>query len=163
MPPPPSPCSSSSSPQIRLSSSTRVRTMSTVSSNSSTFSEPTKLETKRLAGRNCWACNTKRPQICHVVAQEDTQTDIWEQAGLFTFSYKSTSNAIPLCASCHGEFDLSIDPGYVFFPTDLKFFIDFEMEDRERPRVAAETGHPIKRQVPTAVEYRTHQQESGMV
>ncbi|KAF5857500.1 hypothetical protein ETB97_005714 [Aspergillus alliaceus] len=37
------------------------------------------------------------------------------------------------------------------------------MEDRGRRRIAAETGHPIKRQVPTAVEYRTHQQESGMV
>lgn len=88
---------------------------------------------------------------------------MWEQAGLFTFSYESASNAIPLCATCYGEFDLSIDPGYVFFPTDLKFFIDFEMKDRERRPITAGPGHPIPRQVPTAVEYRTHQQGSGMV
>ncbi|PYH98484.1 hypothetical protein BO71DRAFT_316258 [Aspergillus ellipticus CBS 707.79] len=137
--------------------------MSAASSGSNAFSESTRLETKALAGLNCWACNTTQPQICPVVAKEDPQRDIWEEAGLFTFSYESAENAIPLCASCHVEFDLAIDPGYVFFPTDLKFFIDFEMEDRERRRIAAENGHPIRRQVPTAVQYRTHQQENGMI
>lgn len=33
---------------------------------------------------------------------------IWEQARLYTVSYKSISKAIPLCASCHEEVDLSL-------------------------------------------------------
>ncbi|KAJ9303618.1 hypothetical protein DTO217A2_6889 [Paecilomyces variotii] len=109
------------------------------------------------------SCVVKVIWICHVVALEDTQTDIWEQAGLFTFPYRSTSNAVPLCPSCHVEFDRSIDPGYVFFPSDLKFFIDFELEDRERRETAAANGNPVKRQVPGAIQYRKYQQDKGLV
>lgn len=90
---------------------------------------------------------------------------IWEQAGVFTLSYKSTSNAIPLCPTCHSAYDLAIDPGYVFFPTDLKFFIEFEIEDRERRRIAAEIGQPqsIQRRVPPAIEYEARQRETGVL
>lgn len=89
---------------------------------------------------------------------------MWEQAGLFqSFTYNQAANAISLCPTCHVEFDLSLDPGYVFFPTDLKFFIEFEIEDRERRRIAAHSGQPIKRRVPTAREYLLHQQKTGVV
>ncbi|KAJ6184934.1 hypothetical protein N7519_006235 [Penicillium mononematosum] len=37
------------------------------------------------------------------------------------------------------------------------------MEDRERRRIAEEAGYPIRRRVPTAIEYRIHQQENCMV
>ncbi|KAM5447629.1 hypothetical protein MaudCBS49596_005888 [Microsporum audouinii] len=137
--------------------------MSNTSSQSSTLSETIKLESKRLSGPNCWACNTRQPQICHVVAQQDTQIEVWEKAGLFNFAYKSVANAIPLCPSCHVQFDLAIDPGYIFFPADLHFFINFELEDRERRRLTAESGFPVKRQVPTAKDYKDHQIRNGSI
>jgi hypothetical protein len=49
----------------------------------------------------------------------------------------------PLCLSCHDEFDLASDTKYVFFPTDLRFFIDFEMKDRKWRQRDTETGHII--------------------
>ncbi|KAG5297604.1 hypothetical protein I7I48_06767 [Histoplasma ohiense] len=150
-------------PSVLPSSSTRTPRMSRSSSNSSAFSETIKFETKRLSGPNCWACNTCSPHICHVVAQEDIQAELWEQAGLFNFSYKSVENSIPLCPSCHAEFDRFIDPGYVFFPTDISYFIEFELRDRERRRQAAETGSPVQRQVPTASDYKTFQQQNGII
>lgn len=42
-------------------------------SGSSAFSNPTKLEVLRLAGPNCWVCNTRDPQFVPVIAQTDTQ------------------------------------------------------------------------------------------
>lgn len=47
-------------------------------------------------------------------------------------------NAIPLRPTCHCQFDLASDPGFVFIPTDLQYFIQFELEDRQRRRKAVE-------------------------
>lgn len=72
----------------------------------------------------CWACSTKHPQVSfrlsYLFEQQANksrfiQIPVWEQAGLFTFNYKGTNNTIPLCGSRHTEFDMSLDPGYVFF------------------------------------------------
>ncbi|GAD95800.1 conserved hypothetical protein [Paecilomyces variotii No. 5] len=51
----------------------------------------------------------------------------------------------------------------MFFSADLKFFIEFEMKDREKRRILAEAGYVTKRQVPTAAEYLKHQEENGLV
>lgn len=106
---------------------------------SSSFSDPTKLEVLRLAGPNCWACNTRDPQFAHVIAQTDTQVggaavlswilklthyhvqkEVWEKCELINFSYSSPANSVPLCPSCHAQFDNSADPGFVFsLPTSI--------------------------------------------
>lgn len=54
------------------------------------------------------------------------------------FPLASLANAIALCGTCHPQFDYALDPGFVFIPTDLDYFIDFELEDRQRRRAAAE-------------------------
>lgn len=137
---------------------------------SSAFSNPTKLEVLRLAGPNCWACNTTDPQFAQVIAQTDTQVgdvvvlswilkltrhhvqkEVWENCELINFSYSSPANSIPLCASCHGQFDNSSDPGFVFFPTDLNFFIDYELCDRQRRQQGG------IRKTPSASYYKNHQ------
>ncbi|KAB8227225.1 HNH endonuclease signature motif containing protein [Aspergillus alliaceus] len=130
--------------------------MSSISSDScpesDVFSTATKTEVRRLAGDRCWVCQSTEPQICHVIANEDKQLDVWFEAGLLNFSLLSAANGIPLCATCHTQFDRAHDPGFVFIPTDLQYFIDFELEDRER-RLASNT---LPRQVPTSVMYRDH-------
>lgn len=50
-----------------------MSTKPTSQTGSSAFSNPTKMEVVRLAGPNCWACNTPDPQFAHVFAQQDTQ------------------------------------------------------------------------------------------
>ena len=61
------------------------------------------------------------------------QVQIWKEAALFNsdIDFKSTANGIALCAGCHRKFDNAVDPGFVFFPTDLQFFIDFEIIDQD--------------------------------
>ncbi|KAJ5509084.1 hypothetical protein N7527_011227 [Penicillium freii] len=134
---------------------------------SSGFSAATKAETFRIAGTKCWACSTTAPEIRHVVPHHDPQIPVWEQAGLFTFDYEHTHNSIPLCGSCHTEFDMSLDPGYVFFPADIQYFIDFERQDRaRREQAAADTAVHIStfsRQVPTSVDYKKHEINSNRV
>ncbi|KAJ5359985.1 hypothetical protein N7517_009176, partial [Penicillium concentricum] len=162
-PPPPPPYSRRSS---------AAHTMTTSSSGSSIassglFSAATKAETLRIAGTTCWACSTRAPEICHVVPHHDPQIPVWEQAGLFIFNYKNTQNTIPLCGSCHNEFDMSLDPGYVFVPTDIQYFIDFERRDRaRREQIATDTAVPLSalsRQVPTSADYKQHEIDSNQI
>ncbi|EDN02656.1 hypothetical protein I7I51_07656 [Histoplasma capsulatum] len=102
---------------------------------SDAFSAATKLEVKRLAGENCWACGR----------------------GL------AAGNAVPLCPLCHDQFDLATDPGFLFIPTDLQYFIQFELKDRERRRADMEQGVISKREIPTRDMYRAHQVKQGII
>lgn len=130
--------------------------MSSISSDScpksDVFSIATKTEVRRLAGDRCWACQSAEPQICHIIAKEDKQVDLWFEAGLLNFGLTSTANGIPLCGTCHTQFDRAHDPGFVFLPIDLQYFINFELEDRER----RSTSNILRRQVPTSAMYRDH-------
>jgi hypothetical protein len=72
-------------------------------------------------------------------------------------------NAMELCPTCHTQFDLAGDPGFSFIPTDLQYFIQFELEDRERRRTAAAKGDILQREVPTAAMYKAHQLMEGKI
>lgn len=55
-------------------------------------------------------------------------------------------------------FDQADDPGFIFFPVDIAFFIRRELEDRKRRK--KEGGGRV---VPSADEYKRHQAEQGHV
>lgn len=57
---------------------------------------------------------------------------------------------------CHGQYDNSLDTGYVFFPADLDFFIEYELHDRQRRRQGP-------RKTPSAADYKDHQVREGKV
>ncbi|KAJ5178231.1 uncharacterized protein N7500_000930 [Penicillium coprophilum] len=133
------------------------------------FSAAIQAETLRIAGTTYWACSTRAPDICHVVPHHDPQL---KSPALFKFMYgsklgclpstiKTPKTQFPLCGSCHTELDMSLDPGYVFFPTDLQYFIDLERRDRaRREQIATDTVVPLSalsRQVPTSADYKQHE------
>lgn len=91
------------------------------------------------------------------------QARLWAELGLINFSLVSAMNAIPLCPTCHSQFDLAIDPGFFFVPTDLRYFIQFELKDRERRKRAAEEGTILDRETPAAEEYKAHQVAKGII
>jgi len=130
---------------------------------SDAFSNSTKLRVKQIAGDECWACGNKPAQICHVIAKEDEQACFWAELGLINFSLTSVMNAIPLCPTCHCQFDLAIDPGFIFIPMDLQYFIQFELKDRKRRKLGVEEGIILMRDVPTSEMYRLHQVEKGII
>ncbi|KAF4767498.1 hypothetical protein N7455_011556 [Penicillium solitum] len=112
------------------------------------------------------------PRLSYIFKQQASksrfiQIPAWEQARLFTFNYKNTHNTIPLCGSCHTEFDMSLDPGYVFPPTDIQYFVDFKRWGRaRRKQIETDTGVPISslsRQVPTSVDYKQHAIDSNLI
>ncbi|KAJ6017254.1 hypothetical protein N7451_000633 [Penicillium sp. IBT 35674x] len=115
------------------------------------------------AGVICWCCDQPKPDICHVFAKEDIQLEVWQRAGLINFDLRGAANAIPLCKSCHGQFDSAIDPGYVFFPSDIQYFIDCELADRQQREQALREGIVLERCVPTNLEYQWHQQQAGLI
>lgn len=91
------------------------------------------------------------------------QAPLWADIGLIDFLITSIANAIPLCPSCHGQFYCHIDPGLVFIPTDLQYFIDFELNDKERRKRAAEEGVFMKRKVPNSDMSKLHQVAKGVI
>lgn len=155
--PPPSPR------QDNIAMSLASGSPSSASLKSNAFSEGTKLQVRNLAGDECWACGTISPHICHVFAQEDQQAAIWSDLGLLDFPLSSPVNGIPLCPTCHGQFDNHLHPGLILIPTDLQFFIDYELCDRKRRKRAAENGITLKREVPSCKTYKAYQVEKGTI
>jgi hypothetical protein len=71
-------------------------------------------------------------------------------------------NAIPLCPLCHRNFDDITNPGFIFIPADLDYFIEYEKADQERRRsIGLCTGTTPMRVSPTAESYRDHQIRDG--
>ncbi|KAL8945466.1 MAG: hypothetical protein Q9211_000017 [Gyalolechia sp. 1 TL-2023] len=68
------------------------------------------------------------------------------------------ANGMPLCPACHKAFDNDANPGWVFFPQDLEFFIEFEKRDYARRLEEQRTkGALPSRQCPSSAAYREHQ------
>lgn len=60
-----------------------------------------------------------------------------------------------LCQFCHFQYDKA-DPGLVLLPEDLNYFIQFELNDREKKDRQSRT-------VPTAADYKEYQISQGKV
>ncbi|KAN0069198.1 hypothetical protein V8E54_012827 [Elaphomyces granulatus] len=43
-------------------------------------------------------------------------------------------------STCHTQFDLPLDPRFAFLPTDLQYFINFELEDKCEGEKQPRTG-----------------------
>ncbi|KAJ9634076.1 hypothetical protein H2199_009107 [Coniosporium tulheliwenetii] len=169
--PPPNP-SRSSSPSRSGSSNKRRRTESYASSvvsssavsSTSGFSANVKKSILR-SGANCWHCGASPVHACHVVAKKDRSFERLKRQGLITFDYLGVvDNGIPLCATCHDNFDDINSPGFIFFPSDLQFFIDFEEQDFQRREREARMGRLVPARIcPTAQAYKDHQVDMGAV
>ncbi|PKY05542.1 hypothetical protein P168DRAFT_317065 [Aspergillus campestris IBT 28561] len=116
-----------------------------------------------MSGDSCWACEIANSQAVYVVAREDMQEPLWRDQGLLNFSLTSADNGIPLCSTCQYLFERPDDPGFVFIPADLQYFIDFELKDRENRELAARNGEALSRQVPSSDMYREHQLKQGAI
>ena len=73
---------------------------------------------------------------------------------------ESPDNCIALCAYCHSVFDQPSDPAWVFIPTDLRYFIQYEINDQQR---LSRGDPPAHRVVPSADEYKAHQHQQGIL
>ncbi|KAI9035265.1 uncharacterized protein KD926_004234 [Aspergillus affinis] len=142
-----------SSPGGTVSSGTSRLSAGSPVPKSDAFSEAVKLEIKRLADNQCWACLAPMTQVCHVFGKLDPQLGLWYSQNLIDFCLSSKDNGIALCPLCHNYFDQSTDPGFVFLPTDLQYFIEFELNDHDQRKL----GDGRCRKVPSAEDYRMHQ------
>ena len=91
---------------------------------------------------------------------------LWVDYGLVDWPISSHLNAIPLCAACHGNLDHHLDPGFSFIPTDIQYFVEFELKDRRRREEAereGKDGKELQRRVPSPTLYKQHQIEKGQV
>ncbi|KAL9023679.1 MAG: hypothetical protein Q9196_007048 [Gyalolechia fulgens] len=67
---------------------------------------------------------------------------------------------MPLCPNCHKAFDNDSDLGWVLFPSDLKFFMDFEEKDyarRLKEMKQKKTSKLPVRRCPSIAAYLEHQ------
>lgn len=65
---------------------------------------------------------------------------------------------MPLCPACHKAFDNDANPGWVFFPQDLEFFIEIEKRDYARRLEGKGPKDALPgRRCPSSAAYREHQ------
>lgn len=77
---------------------------------------------------------------------------------MITFDYLGDyRNAIVLCPTCHVAFDRTSYMGWVFLPTDLKFFIDWEKKDFARRQTILEQQNTTPARIfPDEEDYEKH-------
>lgn len=154
------------------------------SSRSSVFSANTEDILKEL-NKACWACSSFFTSMkrTHVVPIGDTevryswlgcdqwnkwhgvlssfhifhkQTKYLKSLALLPFPITGYENGMMLCPNCHALFDDMLNPGWIFVPADLEYFINYELEDRR-------TRQNIQyRTVSDLHEYLRHQIETGI-
>ncbi|KAK4920750.1 hypothetical protein LTR66_016714 [Elasticomyces elasticus] len=183
-PPVPSPHSSLSHSSRKRKRSAGDSAVASSASSTSQFSKRTKQKVIEWDdGGKCWHCGGGAPDVCHVIARKDSSvsftTEVWrndgadERAefgryidnGLLTFdSLGDEQNAIPLCPSCHRAFDNVNDPGFVFIPTDMPYFVDFEKKDfKNRTDIARRLGYVPPQMTPKPQAYLEHQVSQGIL
>lgn len=79
-----------------------------------------------------------------------------QSQGLINFKLQSADNGISLCKTCREQY-LSKYQGYIFYPADLQYFIDFEEHDR------TQRSNASQRRVPTAQDYLENCITKGLV
>ncbi|KAJ9634899.1 hypothetical protein H2199_008763 [Coniosporium tulheliwenetii] len=165
-PPVPSAPSSSSHSSRKRKRSEGDSAVASSASSTSQFSKRTKQKVIEWDdGGKCWHCGGGAPDVCHVIARKDSSFGRYVDNGLLTFdSLGDEQNAIPLCPSCHRAFDNVNDPGLVFIPTDIPYFIDFEKKDFEnRTDIARRLGYVPPRMTPKPQAYLEHQVSQGIL
>jgi hypothetical protein len=70
----------------------------------------------------------------------------------------AVQNGLVLCPLCHRGFDDHLNPVWIFYPTDLDFFINFELDDRR-----ARLSNLRPRKVPDRATYLQHQKHTSAV
>lgn len=140
----------------------RSSTSSRQSSNGN-FSDTVRAELLRLYG-GCWLCGVLLYQGCHVFPKAEWMLErVLRQRGLLGFSLSGIENAISLCPNCHTAFDSLSDPGFVFVPSQLLFFIEFEISDYERRIRESQQGFQSSRICPSAREYCEYQKQNNLI
>ncbi|CAD6586678.1 MAG: hypothetical protein ASARMPREDX12_002488 [Alectoria sarmentosa] len=111
-------------------------------------------------GFQCWHCSAPKSHICHVIGRRERVLfqDLQLQGRLSIQHPDQAENAIPLCPLCHDALDEISSPGWVFIPTDLQYFLDFERRDYKRRReMLTTTGAYTVRVSPSPGQYLQHQ------
>ena len=152
-----------------------------VTSASYGFAPSVKEKVERLnGGFQCWHCSAPKSQICHVIGRRErvvrgntkvvgysaiadrTQLfqELQSQGRLSIQHLDQAENAIPLCALCHDALDEISSPGWVFIPTGIQYFLDFERRDYKRRRGIHElSGAYAVRVSPSPGQYLQHQRQ----
>ncbi|CRG90861.1 hypothetical protein PISL3812_07907 [Talaromyces islandicus] len=128
-----------------------------VSNDSDSFPPSVKLQCRESTDDKCWVCGLTPVEVAHVVAKNDRATRYLQNQGLINFSLTSALNAVTLCPTCRANFDLAMDPGWFFVPSDLQYFIDFEEKDFARRTHDRNHGIVTTRVCPTSDEYAASQ------
>jgi hypothetical protein len=112
--------------------------------------------------KDCWLCGAMPCDRAYVLARADL-IEVLAAGNFINFTLTGVGNAIGLCGVYHTNFDRADDPGWVFHPTDIKYFIQFECDDRERRALERAAGLTPKRIVPDAETYLMRQKAQGLV
>ncbi|KAL9593164.1 MAG: hypothetical protein Q9219_007656 [cf. Caloplaca sp. 3 TL-2023] len=115
-----------------------------------------------LDGEQCWHCTTTDYlEHAHILGRARTNIlkKLQREGKTNLTDIHQAQNGMYLCVGCHRALDDHEDPGWVFVPANLDFFLQLERDDyRRRVQVFSRTGTFPVRIPPTVEAYmETHQ------
>lgn len=72
-------------------------------------------------------------------------------------------NAVVLCPNCHASFDRTPHTRWLFLPTDLDYFLNFERENFEARIQDLRRGIRTERMYPNELNYELHMRHTGQI
>lgn len=151
----PPPAKRSAHDETKTESSKRTKPSSTNSS----FTDTKKNKIHAMYSKRCWVCGQGRPNVAHIIVQADEMFEDLKQFGRFNIqSLSSVDNAIPLCGSCHNQYDEIWKPGLMIVPTNIQYFHEVEMIHQQMLM----NGSASTRIPPSIIDYAARcSEESG--
>ncbi|KAL8814246.1 MAG: hypothetical protein Q9223_006514 [Gallowayella weberi] len=123
------------------------------------FSEATKNAIRAIEGEVCWHCGNAFGglEFAHVLEAKErvVALQLLNEGKLNLTSLAQKENGIHLCTMCHTAFDAVARPGWVFYPANLSFFLNWERNDfHRRQRHFDKEGNFPHRAPPTIEQYK---------
>ncbi|KAK1144971.1 hypothetical protein N8T08_004686 [Aspergillus melleus] len=137
-----------------------------ISDKGTAFANSTKARVEELDnGSICWNCGASPTDVCHVIPKTDRDFELYRRRGMLSIgSVSDVNNGIPLCPTCHRNFDDLFNPGFVFIPTDLEYFREYEEADKiRRAGHFLEKRTFLQRTCPSAEDYRQYQRRQDLI
>ncbi|KAL4905494.1 hypothetical protein BDW74DRAFT_152714 [Aspergillus multicolor] len=114
----------------------------------------------KLYSTPCFMCKdqiTERTST-PILPETNSSISLLQDLNVLRETFQPAQNTVTLCANCHDEFINPIDPGLISYPSNLDFFIQFELYIRsQEKRVQLNPGQALlKQRVPSAGQYASY-------
>ncbi|KAL8741660.1 MAG: hypothetical protein Q9184_008359, partial [Pyrenodesmia sp. 2 TL-2023] len=142
--------------------STRQRRLPSRPDSNPSDSSASQTSSQRERKRKRDASQPRRSASVSTHSASAASASAFSRAKSLELGLQKDDNGLPLCPNCHFQYDKPGTPGWVFFPADLKYFIEEEKKDVRRRKQSWREDGQVHCRIPlTAMGYFEDQERKG--